>query len=316
MTAQIHGTTDPYLHMTGSEVVPNVPLKAVDQVVGIEAVVTEPAVSEAPVTARQDRYYHLKFKGQDNQELAEEAWRIHAQGYLAMGFVKTGAVTPEGFLTTDIDKARGDEVDYFLALNPNQETDCATMRKINLVPGEDFRDLPAFKITSDKLSPTGIDLLSHLQVDDYQIKELGALARTPNSNPIAIHEIFRSALHDSLGKKEAWFFSIVSSTFDSLAKSFGPDNFVVIGEDTPIDDPRVSEQVVLRPAILFPDRFIDTLLISYLATDDPKTKHGLLRSFLFFTDGVPEDRISELSAQARQELLTSQANKSSTKQGA
>lgn len=257
-----------------------------------------------PVFPRSDAYYHALTNETDNPELAHEAWRIHAEGYEAMGFVHESAVTPEGYLTQDIDKARGPQVDIYLALNPDKHGDGGAMRKVNLLPFETYRDLPAYKLCKEHLSPEGRALLDEAEDNGMGIKEIGALARSKNSHPIAAHELFREAIHDAIGKDEAWLFSIVSTTCESLEKSFGKNNFISIGTDTPIIDSRVKEGIVLRPILLYPDTFIDNILTSFEEASGPASKTRLLRSFMFFTEGLRKDQLSDRAYKARLQLAS------------
>ena len=266
-----------------------------------------------------DRYFHVTYGEEDAPDLAIEAWQIHAEGYSAMGFVHDGAVTPEGFLTDDIDKARGPNVEYHLAFHPENGTDKATMRKIHLAEGQTCQDLPAYQLCKDALYPLGRVLLAGFPTT--RLKEIGALARTTNAHPLAVHEIFRKVIHsaiekspDGTDKNEVWFASIVSKTHDLLVGHYGAKNFTPLGEKVPIVDERVAESIELKPVLIRPDKFIANILASYneaVEAADPKAMHSLRRSFIFFTDGLRPDQMSTEVADARQTMTRTNA-----KQGA
>lgn len=260
------------------------------------------ATQDVTINPRSDKYLHGKFTEYESPESAELAWRIHAQGYRAMGFVKDEAITPEGFLADGIDHSRGTDTDYYLAINPAKETDMATMRIINLPVGGTYKDLPAYQVSQHRLSPEGHNTLVNIENQDIRLKEIAALSRTEQASPLAVHELFRRVIHEAQGKGEVWFFSVVSSTFTSLTKTMGEESFTVIGEDVPIDDDRVSEAVALRPALFYPDTFLDTLCRSYLNAGD-REKIRLRRSLIFFTEGLEDSRLSDLVLKTKQELL-------------
>ncbi|MDB5185191.1 MAG: hypothetical protein JWN38_999 [Candidatus Saccharibacteria bacterium] len=261
-------------------------------------------VENDKVLRMPSHYEHIITTEAANPAMAELAWRIHAEGYHTMGFVHKTAIAMDGALTTDIDKARGDNVEYFLAINDVQEIDAASLRKVHIPEGGDYTDLPAYKLCEPQLSEPGKQLLADLSEDGHDIIEIGALARTASASPYAVHELFRNIVHGSAGKNEAWLFSIVSTTFDSLASSFGKDSFIVLGEDTPIVDDRVSNGVKLRPAVLIPDLFIDNVLAQYEAATNRVQRHKLLRTFMFFTEGLEDNELSEHAAQARAMIAT------------
>jgi hypothetical protein len=267
-----------------------------------------PMYGEAMRPAPANKYDHMTFTELTRPDLAAEAWRVHAEGYQAMGFVNQDAVDEHGYMAADIDKARGPHVDYYRASNPSNAQDQATMRKINIPYGGSYQDLPAFRLCQDSLNPLGRRLLGSLQNPDQRLKEIGALARTAEAQPLAVHELFRTTIQEALGKDEIWFFSIVTSTHESLAKSFGERNFNVIGDDVPIgEDSRVGDHIALRPTLLRPDEFIDNILLSLDEAQTIPAQVRYQRSLLFFTDGLPINLMSERVALARQAILMDQA---------
>jgi molybdopterin/thiamine biosynthesis adenylyltransferase len=264
----------------------------------VEAVTTELVNSPNP-----NHFAHLRFTEADNPLLAQAAWRTHARGYLDAGFILPDAIDETtGWLPEDIDKTRGANTDYYLAIDPqksNEDYD-ATMRKVNLAPGISYKDLPAYGLCENGLSAFGKAQLAQLHAEGVNIKEIGGLA---GRSPMAIYEVIRTAIHDALGKNEAWLFSIVSTTHESLTRNWGSEALTVIGEDTLLDDPRVRKNLYLRPAMLYPDTFNDTLLKAYMEAESPRDRARLQRSFMFFTDGLDESQMSYRVLQARQDIL-------------
>lgn len=264
-------------------------------------------INNAPVNetiTRNDQYIHLKIREEDNPELAHEAWRIHSEGYLNMRFITKNAITTDGYIHEDIDSSRKENTDYYLAINKEGlEDDRATLRKINLKPGETYRDLPAFKLCKDVITEDNIQILDSIANQDQVIKEIAGLARTANSNPNAAYELFRNIYQEALGKNEIWFYSIVSSTYRSLAKNFTADNLKVLGDPIAINDSRVSQDITLVPVILQPDIFTETILKNIKENDTSLSHKRFMRTFLFFTDGLDENRMSPEVYTARKKFL-------------
>jgi len=260
---------------------------------------------------RTDRYEHFNVTESENIDAVHEAWRIHAQGYLDMGFVTKDAITEEGFLAPEVDKSRGDNTVYHLALNPDLEKthDCATMRIDYLGKNQTYQDLPAYGLSRDKLWAGVEEDLADLHAQGKQFVEIAGLAKAPGAHPIAIFEMVRDALHDSLGKDRVWMYTLVSSTYDSLVRSWGEANLQLIGDDVAIDDKRVNEGLTLKPGLIHPDQFVGNLLTSYTSAVEAGNRMDariLQRSFLFFSDGLSRERLGEDVFAARQQMLGDQ----------
>lgn len=230
------------------------------------------------------------------------AREIHAVGYQDMGFVNSSAVTSEGFLADDIDKAHGPNVDYYVAESPDDDEVKATLRKIHIPEGGSLQDLPAFNLTIGSLSDSGFNLIAGIDNPEVNVKEIAALARTPEASPMIIFELLRNVLHESLGKDEVWFFSIVSTTYQSLVDNFGNEAIYQIGEPITFDDTRISNEVTLVPALVNTDTFINTLCRTALDETDPDQQQRLLRSFMFFTDGLDDSQMNVEASSVRSSI--------------
>ena len=266
----------------------------------IEAII--PTMPEALPVVMPDKYYHFLETEESNPELAKAAWQIHAEGYIAMGFVKPEAITEEGFLPADIDKARGSNVNYMLALSSENQDDCATMRVVSVPEGGSFRDLPAYGLTRDILPDESLSLLEELEDQGRAIKEISALARSRAASPASIFELFRKSIHEALGKDEAWFFTMVSSTHETLIPRLTSENFQVLGDDVKIDDERVGEGIALRPLMLRPDEFIENIYRGYLNAGNEVDKRRLAKSLIFYTDGLAKEQMTALVFDERTRL--------------
>jgi tRNA threonylcarbamoyladenosine dehydratase len=257
---------------------------------------------EIPTLPRQDQFLQLQYTEADCPLLAEAAWRLHAQGYQAKGFVTRAAINERGWLPEDIDKSRGPNIRYTLAMDAEGNYP-ATLREFVPGPGETYKDLPAYRLCERGLSPMGLELLQQQADRGSTIKEIGAMAGT---NPRAVFEVIRNTIQNSIGKGETLFFSIVSTTYESLERNFGTGNLITIGEDMRIDDTRVNQDIRLRPAVLFPDTFNDNLLTAYERAQSTQERAVLERSLLFYTDGLEPSRMSDRVYRARQGLLMQQ----------
>ena len=132
---------------------------------------------------RNDRYEYFAFDEQSNPELAESALKVHAEGYTTMGFVSGDAVGPDGKLIQQIDHSRGENVDYFLLIDPENPNNKATVRKINLPLGSSIENLPGFQLTKVRQYLNTREYLDGLMEQGFQITELSGLARTKNAPP-------------------------------------------------------------------------------------------------------------------------------------
>ena len=234
--------------------------------------------------------------------MTQLAWKIHAEGYRTMGFVKSDAVTDEGYLDGAIDKARGESVDYYIAARPNDESeslDAATLRKISLASGSTIDRLPAYQLCKDALYPEGEEYLRSIESPSERIKEIGAMARTEVASPLAVFELLRNSVHESLGRQELWFFSIVSSTYDTLSENFGSHALRQIGEPISINDQRVNKDIVLIPAVADIDQFFANIYTAVLEEQLPGRRLKKMRSLLFFTDGIVDAALDESISLAR-----------------
>lgn len=259
-------------------------------------------------TTRQDAYLHVMVTEQSNPELAAEALRIQGRGYLEAGFVGEDGLEQSGplrgALIPELDKSRGPNTDYYLAINPDlsKTTDVATMRKVNLPAGGTFDDLPTGTLARKTLTAEGAAIVDSIENPDLHLKEIGGLA----GHPLGVYETIRHTIQEAQGKGEVWFFSIVSTTFATMQRRFGQRNFTVIGEQVTLEDDHVTNGISLVPALVRPDVFIDNVLADYRdaeVQEDQLAKRELRRSFLFLTDGLDTQTMSPEAFAARDELL-------------
>lgn len=257
---------------------------------------------------RLDRYQIANFTELTSPQQVEQAHKIHGAGYVAEGFVKPSALLSDGTLPPDIDKARGANVDYYLSSGWDVDsansltTAAATMRKINIPLGGSIEDLPAYRLCDEVLDPAYKDFLLSVPNAPKNVKEIGALARTRDASPAAVFELFRDALQDGREKGEVWFFSIVSSTYASLANNFGDNAIRRIGEDISFSDDRINEGITLVPAMVHTESFIDEIRQAIDNSSERKQTLQYMRSFMFFTEGLGPESLTPESAELREQL--------------
>lgn len=256
-----------------------------------------------------DRFIHYAFTEATDADMAKKAWRMHAIGYLAAGFVEVSAVGPDG-LPPEIDKARGPHVYYRMDFEPNTDERGATWREVSIPATGTFRDLSAFELTKDSLPRASVALLE--QVDaHYNLKEISAMART-SADPMALYEIIRHAIRDAYGQHDMWLFSIVDTTlYKHLIPNLGEDAFHVIGDKTPIGQSQenVMDKISLVPVLLDPNKLVENMALSYVKAQTPKDQNKLLQSLLFFTHGLPQEHIPEAAYDIVRTNLTKMAGK-------
>lgn len=238
-----------------------------------------------------------KFNERTDAAAVQVARQVHAIGYADMHFVNDEALMPDGTLRPDIDKARGDNVDYYLLINPEDEVKKATLRKIS----GDVWDLPAFGLTTHNLTKDGLQEL----LEAENVKEIAALARTPEAKQMLVFELLRDAFQEAIGNNETWFFSIVSSTFASLEGQFGPLAIRSIGEPIAFDDERISEDISLVPAILDVDNFLNAVAGAAAAETDSAKQMQYVRTLMYFADGV-DDKFMNDDTRALHDMIKMQ----------
>jgi len=266
--------------------------------------IEKPATIEAPnQQPRNDLYDHYAFNESTNPELVEVALRVHAEGYTAMGIVSSDVLEPEGKFGEKVDHARGDNVDYFLLVDPKNPSYMATVRKINLKPGEKTKDLPGIKLTKNSIHKDGIDYLNLIEESNYQIKELSGFSRSRYASPSMAYELLRDVLHGGLNKNEAWFLCILSNTLKSLTRYFGESAFKLLGDETNINDEWVNQSMKFIPTVLFPDKFLSSLVFDIDRAENTLDKRKLQGMFMYASEGLSREDMDSTSYEYRAHLL-------------
>ncbi len=242
-------------------------------------------------------YAHFEFDELTNPLLVSTARRIHALGYRAANYVTEEAVVGDE-LVPELDKARGDNVDYHLAINLHESADMATMRLSGL-PNEatSWTDLPlgSFK---ESFNPEDRARFDADFANGKVFREVGALATT--SRPDGLHQIIRKVIQSAYGKDETWLATIVLPAHRSLGLRYGKSNVAIVGKDIKIDDPRVRANLPLKPTLIVPDLFFDNIAQDHDMTRSPMSRQALGKTLLFLTDGFD---VSQLSDRVQSKLV-------------
>lgn len=252
-----------------------------------------------PRPYRNDDYVFKRFTETTSPELVAGARQLHALGYEDMGFIYKDAIDDNGFLNSDIDHARGSTVEYYIGIEPsdkNQEDSPSirtTLRKISIPSDGTLDDLPAYQLCRESLYPEEKAKLLSIDNPHKYIKEISALARSPETGPMATLEVLRDVLHESLGKNELWFFSMVNTTYDSLVESFGPKAIRQIGDAVKINNPLVPDHITLVPAVVEIDHFLFNISEAAMNSIDQFQQRKFLRSLEYFANGLRDQEMDD-----------------------
>ena len=189
----------------------------------VPAPFTSRAVDKRGATA----YFRYSGDERTSPGLAAEARRIHAEGYLAAGFVNDHAKLDASRLSAAWSIGNECDTKYFVVVNPNEPVDRATARQLRPSSGQDYDSLPGLRICDDVISTTGRALLEAAAARGPVI-EISGLARSSGGSPFAVHEVIRWMVQEA-DDAETWVFAIVGETLQSLRRTYGHDVFEDLG---------------------------------------------------------------------------------------
>jgi hypothetical protein len=244
---------------------------------------------------RGDKFVYKRFNENTSPELAKLAQQIHAQSYVGEGFINEGAVTQNGVVSEDIDKARGSSVDYYLGYQQSIDGETiprSTIRKVNIPHGSSIESLPVFKLCRDMLYDNEREWLSSLPHAPRDVKEISAFGHVPEVSARAGLELLRHVLQDSNGSGEIWFFSMVKEKYETLVNLFGSEAVRKIGEPVELDDKRVGN-VYLVPTIVDTNIFYQQVLGSARMAQDVTQQKRFFKSLSYFTEGMTRFEMGE-----------------------
>lgn len=231
---------------------------------------------------------------------------IQGNCYERNGFVHRdrGALDEIGRLHAAIDQARGENVEYHLAVRSGQlgegTDDVATIRRVSIPSDGNLDDLPAFRHAAGKLT-TEADARLRAQferVGPPGVIELAALANTDSTrtNPIASFELVRSLYLDAINQSrdELWLITFVPHAGEVFRNSYSKYVIESAGELISIgaDDTKINDAITLAPVIVEPARIIENTKRFFADFPDDPSLAAVARSLNFLTDGIDEQRIS------------------------
>ncbi len=246
----------------------------------------------APRMDRGDRYVYQKSTERSNPDVTRTARQIHGRSYIAEGFLRESALDEYGQVAEDIDKARGDAVEYYVGTTPDGEP-VSTLRAIKATTAEGFEGLPGYQLCEDVLSDEAREFLQAAQEAGRPIKEISSLGHVPEVRPTAGVELIRHAIHESYETGDIWFCALVTSKYKALVHRLGPRAVRKAGDEVQFNDERISDGVSLTPTLVDVATFFDDITGSMLEAGTTKRRRELLLSLKSFASGVDPERLSD-----------------------
>lgn len=247
-------------------------------------------------------YDVTSFSERQNPEGALRAQQIQGESYVTAGFVFESALDEYGRLQPELDRSRGDNVEYFLATAQNptdaSEMNQASVRLIHLPEDGALDDLAAYKYCKHTLSPEHeAELRSLIATEGARsVVEIAALSKTNAAPSIASFEVIRDIVQQAVrgDTKEVWLATLAESAYQAMYDNFGPRSLTQVGERVPVDvgDPRTSEQLRLVPSLIRPREVMDGIVEDLAVITDSKQQVRLARSLVFLSDGLGDQEMS------------------------
>ncbi|MDB5161756.1 MAG: UBA/THIF-type binding protein [Candidatus Saccharibacteria bacterium] len=245
---------------------------------------------------RQDKYVYTYFTETSHPELVLPARQVHAKSYVSERFVHPGALQADGTLSSEIDKARGPNVHYYLGAEMNeggQAVPRATVRKIDVGFEETIEDLPAFALAQDTFYPEALEFLRGISHPHQTLKEISAYGNTPEVTGMAGLEAIRNLLQDGIDSRETWVFTMVQKSFKTLQRFFSPAMMQQIGDPFAIDDENVNKDIRLVLGMVETDKFLQQIYESHLSEANERAKEFYKQGLLYLTEGLTKREMGE-----------------------
>lgn len=248
--------------------------------------------SLSPRSDRGDIYYYENSTEKSDPITARLARQTHAAGYLDEGFIYETAIGNDGQITPDIDKARGENVEYYVGFAKGGEP-ISTLRKISTKEGEGVESLPGYQLCADYLSDEGQLALLEKELEGRPIVEISSFGHVPETTPLAGLELLRNVLQESYGTNEVWFFTMVTEKYKTLVNMFGPRVVRRIGEEVSIVDERVNN-IALTPVLFDTTSFFDNIKEGAIdEVANVRKRKRYIGSLRYFARGLSNDSLSE-----------------------
>lgn len=227
----------------------------------------------------------------------------HAQGYLHEGLATEAAVTRAGFLRAEVDKWTKTPAQIYVAKNPDDALDTATLR-IGIGELEMLPTMPLM-LGAGALHPEAVEKLRSLP--EGSVSELGAFAKSriahEQKRSRGVATIIRSVFQDTLGQGRTLYCSMVAESHEKYAEVLGPDNLTPIGSPVLLEANEFRKATVLVPLTMSPEAFAPNLLNGIKSASDMRVRNRLVGSLVFFTEGMEaSDLLPHMPEQAVAEI--------------
>lgn len=217
---------------------------------------------------RQSRYVIKSFTEIDNPEAALRAQQIQGESYVAAGFIYPDGLDRDGRLNAELDRSRGDDVEYYMAFANSDDPASegrASLRVISIPEGGTLDDLPAYRYCQDTISDDARTVLQQAVAHDrFSVREIAALSKTTDTPALASYELMRAVIHDAIQRDhdEMWLITFADKAYGPITDYFGAQALRRIGSPVAIDvgDRRTSDELRLIPSIVEPLYMLDTML--------------------------------------------------------
>ena len=268
---------------------------------------------EKYILSRADRYVYTSATESQNPELALTARRVHASSYRGEGFIHDEAIGKDGQVADDIDKSRGDNVEYYIGRDASGEA-VSTLRVVDSTKlNGGFRALPGYGFCESSISNEAVSFLENAEADGRRIVEISSFGHIPEVSAGSGLELLRHAHQKAYGSGDVWYFSMVSRKLQALVHIFGPKAIRVVGEPVSMEDDRIGD-VTLTPGIVDTTTFFDDIKDSILAEGSVARRNRYLSYLRMFTDGLDtetlNDEVKQLLEDRPREALASLAVRS------
>ncbi|HEV7951790.1 MAG TPA: hypothetical protein VGO98_00225 [Candidatus Saccharimonadales bacterium] len=248
-----------------------------------------------------ERYTVEQFYERDDPAGALLAQQMQGESYVAAGYVYASALDEYGRLQPELDRSRGDNVRYYLALPKDPEINprnMGSLRVITIPEGGSLNDLAAYRYSQGLLSPdTDVMLQDMVKHNGREsVREVCALALTKEATSLASFELLREITQAAIREKsdEKWLITFTSRAHNVFLKRYGSRVMQQVGSPVPVDvgDDRTSDDLRLVPTLIHPGQLLENILEDIKSTNSLAEKTRLSSTLVFMADGLDGDDIS------------------------
>ena len=231
-------------------------------------------------------------------DTAREAQKLQARCYLKDKIVREEAIKADGTLGPDHDKARGKNVDYYVA---NSKASEEVVAGIRVVHGR-LEDLPSFARCRSGIKAEDLSRIEKLAKSDSDgqdvIVELAALSKEydPPLDSTVVMCLLRRALHDCIRAKKICFMGLVPDAFKLFQANYGEDIVKSVGNSVKLEVDGVTSGIELTPVMIYPNLILENMLASATAalnSGNVALYYIKLSIMSFFTEGLESEYIPQ-----------------------